>query len=62
MLQRGAEGTRLLCCRPVGCAASPLRNEQSGRHLMLRVDGLVVPEPVAAEVRWKPILIFTVLA
>lgn len=29
---------------------------------MLRVDGPVVPEPVAAEVRWKPILIFTVLA
>ncbi|MBY0177392.1 CPBP family intramembrane glutamic endopeptidase [Curtobacterium herbarum] len=62
MLQPGAEGARLLCCRPVGCAASPLRNEQSGRHLMLRVDGPVVPEPVAAEVRWKPILIFTVLA
>jgi membrane protease YdiL (CAAX protease family) len=29
---------------------------------MLRVDGPVVPEPVAAEVRWKPILILTVLA
>ncbi|PZF13777.1 CPBP family intramembrane metalloprotease [Curtobacterium sp. MCPF17_011] len=29
---------------------------------MLRVDGPVVPEPVVAEVRWKPILIFTVLA
>jgi membrane protease YdiL (CAAX protease family) len=29
---------------------------------MLRVDAPVVPESVAAEVRWKPILIFTVLA
>jgi membrane protease YdiL (CAAX protease family) len=29
---------------------------------MLRVDGPALPESVAAEVRWKPILIFTVLA